>query len=336
MTDIDMPLQEVKMEEKNNRKTTVINPESDKVSKVVLGIGSHLSSLTIKKSVKSRRSLSIRQKELLGENAEHHIEDVEMSIADESQTQTDSLANKNITQGPCLRNKKAKVSQSMADLGNTGGYISHADILQGNTMGPVHPTRHLSRTETTDVDRQNLNVKFELSRDIDHYLRGVEKQYDASNCLKNHKISAALRARMIDWKIEVLTNFKCDDQTFFISVNLMDRYMKMKGNGAQSLAVSDLHVTGVTCMFIASKFEDIYPLKMKTIHEKIAHKKLEMNSIKKLELDILKTIDYKIHAPTVLDFLKVYLHEVLNIRDESRTESKKKEQAALENMALDP
>jgi len=37
------------------------------------------------------------------------------------------------------------------------------------------------------------------------------------------------------------------------------------------MEVSDLHITGVTCMFIASKFEDIYPLKMKTIHEKIAH-----------------------------------------------------------------
>jgi cyclin B/cyclin A len=78
-------------------------------------------------------------------------------------------------------------------------------------------------------------------------------------------------------------------------------------------------------MFIASKFEDIYPLKMKTIHEKIAHKKLEISAIKKLELEILKTIDYKIHAPTVLDFLKVYLKDVLGIRVESRTDTKKKE-----------
>lgn len=76
---------------------------------------------------------------------------------------------------------------------------------------------------------------------------------------------------MVDWKVEVLTNFKCDDQSFFISTNLMDRYMKIKGDSAISLKVGDLHILGVTCMFIASKMEDIYPLKMKTIHEKIAH-----------------------------------------------------------------
>ena len=60
-------------------------------------------------------------------------------------------------------------------------------------------------------------------------------------------------------------------------------------------------------MFIASKFEDILPLKMKTVHEKIAHKKIEIKVIKSLELDMMKVIQYKIHAPTVLDFLKSYL-----------------------------
>lgn len=66
-------------------------------------------------------------------------------------------------------------------------------------------------------------------------------------------------------------------------------------------------------MFLASKYEDIYPLKMKTVFEKIGHGKLEIQVIKKLELDIMKVIDYKIHAPTVLDFLKVYLVDVLGI-----------------------
>ena len=43
----------------------------------------------------------------------------------------------------------------------------------------------------------------------------------------------------------------------------------------------------------------------------------------------MKVIDYKIHAPTVLDFLKVYLLDVLGIEIQSRTETKKKEANAL-------
>lgn len=115
---------------------------------------------------------------------------------------------------------------------------------------------------------------------------------------------------MVDWMIEVLTNFKCDDQTFFLAVSLLDRFFKGKQDTRE---VSDLHIIGVTTMFIASKYEDIYPLKMKMVYEKIAHKKLPIEKIKGLEMDILKVINYRIAAPTSLDFLKVYLKQVLNI-----------------------
>lgn len=72
-------------------------------------------------------------------------------------------------------------------------------------------------------------------------------------------------------------------------------------------------------MFIASKYEDIYPLKMKMVYEKIAHKKLPIEKIKSLEMDILKTIKYRIPAPTSLDFLKYYLKQVLNIGKSGKT-----------------
>ena len=90
----------------------------------------------------------------------------------------------------------------------------------------------------------------------------------------------------------------------------MDRYFKYKQEARE---ISDLHLIGVATMFIASKYEDIYPLKMKMVYEKIAHKKLPIEKIKGLEMDILKVINYRIPAPTSLDFLKVYLKQVLNI-----------------------
>jgi len=86
---------------------------------------------------------------------------------------------------------------------------------------------------------------------------------------------------------------------------------------------------GVTTMFIASKYEDIHPLKMKMVFEKIAHKKLPIERIKTMELEILKTIRYKISAPSVLDFLRVYLKEVLNIGHQGNTSLKKEEKEAM-------
>lgn len=130
-----------------------------------------------------------------------------------------------------LNDFRAKESQGKTaalgqDAGCNGGalpFISNIDILNNRVLGPIfHPSREMSRKFSNDVQRQNVNVRHELNDDIDQYLRELEKknENDVSSCLSRHKITAALRARMIDWMIEVLTNFRCDDQTFFLAVSL--------------------------------------------------------------------------------------------------------------------
>ena len=105
------------------------------------------------------------------------------------------------------------------------------------------------------------------------------------NYLLNHKITERMRTRMIDWMIEVLSNYHCDESTYFESVNLMDRYFKVCDVKKKILQPVELHLIGVTCMFIASKYQDIYPLRLKIMHEKIAHRKLSTDEIKRKEED---------------------------------------------------
>jgi hypothetical protein len=92
---------------------------------------------------------------------------------------------------------------------------------------------------------------------------------------------------MVDWMVEVLTTFKNSDQTFFLAINLLDRYFK---NTERVLTGSDLHLSGIVCMFIASKYEDVIPLLMRTIINKIGHNKFEVPTIELKELDILNAI----------------------------------------------
>ena len=118
--------------------------------------------------------------------------------------------------------------------------------------------------------------KYELVTDygkqIDAYLRDLEErnQMGASH-LKCHKVNGVYRAKMVDWMVEVLTAFKCSDQTFFLAVNIMDRYFDSLSKQGIALELHELHTTGVVCMFMASKYEDVYPLLMKTVFNKIGH-----------------------------------------------------------------
>ena len=54
-------------------------------------------------------------------------------------------------------------------------FITEKELVSGFCMGPAHPTRQMSRTLTTDVERQNINVRHDLAEDIDTYLRQLEK-----------------------------------------------------------------------------------------------------------------------------------------------------------------
>jgi len=71
----------------------------------------------------------------------------------------------------------------------------------------------MSRLTSNDITRQNINIKADFSEEIDQYLRKREclVQFDVTNCLHEHDISANVRARMVDWMIEVLSNFGCDE-----------------------------------------------------------------------------------------------------------------------------
>ena len=44
--------------------------------------------------------------------------------------------------------------------------------------------------------------------------------------LLNHKITSIVRTRMIDWMIEVCSAFYFMDETFFLSVNILDKFLQ--------------------------------------------------------------------------------------------------------------
>lgn len=132
-----------------------------------------------------------------------------------------------------------------------------------------------------------VSLLLEYGLDIHSHLKTLERRTKQTDFLAKHQISADYRAKMVDWMVEVLTTFKNSDQAFFLSINLLDRYFKETD---KVLGGSDLHVSGIVCMFIASKYEDVIPLLMRTVINKVGHNKFEIPLIEDKELDILRAI----------------------------------------------
>lgn len=104
--------------------------------------------------------------------------------------------------------------------------------------------------------------------------------------------------------IEVLSSFSCTTHTFFVAVDIMDRYFA-RSSGKQT---RDIHLIGVTCMLIASKLEEIIPFKVKTVVQKMTHGKIPAKDILKCEFDILTTLDFKfIDSPNLFAVIEILL-----------------------------
>jgi hypothetical protein len=157
------------------------------------------------------------------------------------------------------------------------------------------------------LDRENQELIIHYGPDIYECSREMENTMDIrEKFLSAHKIDSNVRCKMVDWMIEVLFAYNSDPPTFFLSVHLMDKFISKSLGTVNN---NDVHLIGITCLYISSKLEDIIPLRMSHIKSKIGHNKFTEKEIKKCEKLILETLDFDIIATSTYDFIKTFIYD---------------------------
>ena len=106
----------------------------------------------------------------------------------------------------------------------------------------------------------------------------------------------------MDWMVEVCSSFKCSTRTYFLATQIFDKYFLQLQSDGRVLNNKDVHCIGITSMYLASKYEDIFPLHSKIVSEKIAHKAITAKEILKKESEFLRLFDFEIDFITPYDF----------------------------------
>lgn len=121
--------------------------------------------------------------------------------------------------------------------------------------------------------------------------------------LSRHKISCEFRAKMVDWIVEVVSKAECNAQTLFLSVSILDRFLQ---NSRDSYKNSNLHLIGVVCMLLASKFEEIQGMDIAFMYSQVVHKKISEKEMADFEMRVFEDLKFTVLAPTELEFAEVY------------------------------
>ena len=155
----------------------------------------------------------------------------------------------------------------------------------------------------------NLVIYNKNPQDVDEYFDDIctelnccEEKYlpDANYMAKQKDINHRMRAILIDWLIDVHLKYKMVPQTMYISVNLIDRFLSMN----ETTRVK-LQLVGVTSMFIASKYEEIYPPELKDFVY-ITDNAYVKSQVLDMESKMLGSLNFDITFPTQWSFLQIF------------------------------
>ena len=145
-----------------------------------------------------------------------------------------------------------------------------------------------------NVDEYFDDICEELSKYEEKYL--VNPEYMS----KQTDINSRMRAILIDWLIDVHLKYKLVPQTMYIAVNLIDRFLEKN-----DINRSKLQLVGVTAMFIACKYEEIYPPELKDFVY-ITDGAYIKSDVLKMENKMLSSLNFDITFPTQWNLFETF------------------------------
>uniref|UniRef100_A0A8C0J827 G2/mitotic-specific cyclin-B1 n=1 Tax=Chelonoidis abingdonii TaxID=106734 RepID=A0A8C0J827_CHEAB len=156
--------------------------------------------------------------------------------------------------------------------------------------------------EVKDVDVDDgadPNLCSEYVKDIYGYLRDLEKQQNVRpKYLAGQEVTGNMRAILIDWLVQVQMKFRLLSETMYMTAAIIDRFLQ-----DNSVPKKMLQLVGVTAMFIASKYEEMYPPEIGDFAFVTDHTYTK-TQIKQMERKILQALDFALGRPLPLHFLR--------------------------------
>ncbi|XP_076886649.1 cyclin-A2-1-like isoform X1 [Bidens hawaiensis] len=114
-------------------------------------------------------------------------------------------------------------------------------------------------------------------------------------------ITQEMRGILIDWLVEVCEEYRLGAETFHLTVTLIDRYLSKVYIEKQRL-----QLLGITCMLIASKYEDIIAPRVEDFCF-ITDGTYTKKEVLVMEREVLDVLGFYLSVPTVNKFLKRFI-----------------------------
>ncbi|KAI8028589.1 Cyclin-A3-2 [Camellia lanceoleosa] len=135
-----------------------------------------------------------------------------------------------------------------------------------------------------------------------HSLEVEEKRRPLPNYMEKvqNDINQTMRDILLDWLVEVAEEYKLVSDTLYLTVSYIDRFLSH-----HAVSKNKLQLLGVSCMLVASKYEEISPPHVEDFCY-ITDNTYTKEEVVKMERDVLNFLNYEMGTPTIKNFTRIF------------------------------
>ena len=112
-----------------------------------------------------------------------------------------------------------------------------------------------------------------------------------------HGITSDMRQILIDWLVDVHQSFDLKQQTLYLALIYLNEYASQ-----HEITKHEYQLVGISCLWIASKYEEIYPPRMQN-YVQVTDSCYTISELKAMEGKILLALKFNLTYTTPLQIL---------------------------------
>nr|GEW10141.1 cyclin A/B/D/E [Tanacetum cinerariifolium] len=310
-----------------------LHPPAKKVSNQVLQPNSKRGS-SDDKSTDVGSGFQSKRRAVLKEVTNMPFNDLNVKVINETSKQTKSVADKKavvapaVYVGPQVQKRKAKATEDMtkqnikelreitSQLKLVNDLETEPSIYKVPKVGGMS-TLMLGKSSLNKAEPTNVETVFDIdskhkdprmcsvyAAELYNNLRVTELKLRPSlDYMKTvqRDITQEMRGILIDWLVEVREEYRLESETLYLTASLIDRYLSKVYIEKQKL-----QLLGITCMLIASKYEDICAPRVEDFCF-ITDGTYTKKEVLDMEREVLDVLGFHLSVPTVQKFLRRFI-----------------------------
>ncbi|KAM5575746.1 G2/mitotic-specific cyclin S13-7-like [Rosa sericea] len=185
---------------------------------------------------------------------------------------------------------------------------ARSKAMAGGTTNP--------KEQIVDFDSADVNDELAVVEYVDDMYKFYKLEEDGNRVGdyldSQPEVNSYMRSVLIDWLTEVHRKFQLMPETFYLTVDIIDRYLSVR-----IVPRKKFQLLGISSILIASKYEEIWAPKVNDI-VCITDAEYMHDEIRDMEKEILGKLDWYLTVPTPYVFLARYIKASVSPDDEMK------------------